>query len=914
MEASHYIKKDIVEVTKKERNFPSLDLSTTSTLTENTNQPILLIQSPKTPTLSRKLKAVSLDSDPTQKSTLEVSRDVFSVPNTPKKQLKPVSIKYNDDRPFQTASLTSDFHSVSNLKKFTSNSNISGSQLLKTLPEIMTLQDFSDSRPEPVRIKTKGLLERRGSNASLTIDLGSTSRTLDTKVMPLKNFNNIKSVSHINLSTVGVEKCSCSLPSSCEVKANKKAVAIVGRCSGTLQKSQPQLDKIDINPIKTSSPEGKTGVCKNRCYTFHKKCNCLCNFKCRRKSLSNENLYIPPCSFCQSRNGPTKCGTAVRHCKGCKKTVYPRQAGLCQSQALSEDFKLHLQNVQYLQTAGSVLSLTDLKMACEPTRVPKLHQEFWEVPLNLQEKCIVSGSQNKNRYKGVLPNEHSRVHLLGERDYIHANYIKGPDYLESCYIATQGPMSHTCEDFWEMVWNNKSNCIVMLTGLVEKGRNKCELYFPLGRTSPNSREKSFYYVTTTKVQDRFTFDFKNTKKYEEETVAFEELDEVTYGNFRIKFINKFDLGHYSLRLLELFKLDSDGDVRKIYHYWYSKWQDHKMASPEEVLELALDVLTKTNKIDGNERSKNPNDTISDNNISRKSSLDNNNLDSVSKQRPKNSQDLISNNAKNNTSEDTRKISKALRTSNWHKELAKLQEEMEEIKQNLLKKSQSALDYFTSSKDLNETSSKIENFSKKTNTNIFFSLKTRSMAQTESFDFDKTSKEEAESSYNNNLKVNNTEKNSEDETAVVTKISPRDHGNLKFKSVSTNGDSSEIFLRNETVSRPFSSKISSDRDSSSDDFQSADSLSLECDLSSSLLPKKFAELPSSTIVVHCSAGIGRTGCFLAVLNGIQQLRNNRNVDVLAILCSLRLNRGGMVQTAEQYELIHRVLKLYAETLL
>lgn len=68
--------------TKKERNFPELELTTT--------QPVLVVQSPKTPTLSRKLKAVSLDSDPPvkQSTSLEVGRDVFSMPNTPKKQLK----------------------------------------------------------------------------------------------------------------------------------------------------------------------------------------------------------------------------------------------------------------------------------------------------------------------------------------------------------------------------------------------------------------------------------------------------------------------------------------------------------------------------------------------------------------------------------------------------------------------------------------------------------------------------------------------------------------------------------------------------------------------------------------------------------------------------------------------------------
>lgn len=78
-------------------------------------------------------------------------------------------------------------------------------------------------------------------------------------------------------------------------------------------------------------------------------------------------------------------------------------------------------------------------------------------------------------------------------------------------------------------------------------------------------------------------------------------------------------------------------------------------------------------------------------------------------------------------------------------------------------------------------------------------------------------------------------------------------------------------------------------------------------------RKSNESLKLPVIVHCSAGIGRTGCFLAILNGIQQLRSNRTVDVLAILCSLRLNRGGMVQTAEQYELIHRVLSSFAESL-
>lgn len=68
------------------------------------------------------------------------------------------------------------------------------------------------------------------------------------------------------------------------------------------------------------------------------------------------------------------------------------------------------------------------------------------------------------------------------------------------------------------------------------------------------------------------------------------------------------------------------------------------------------------------------------------------------------------------------------------------------------------------------------------------------------------------------------------------------------------------------------------------------------------------------VLHCSAGIGRTGCLAAILNGLGQIRgcnDEISVDVLGIVCNLRLQRGGMVQNSEQYELIHRSLCLYQQ---
>ncbi|XP_057318195.1 tyrosine-protein phosphatase non-receptor type 7-like isoform X1 [Microplitis mediator] len=68
-----------------------------------------------------------------------------------------------------------------------------------------------------------------------------------------------------------------------------------------------------------------------------------------------------------------------------------------------------------------------------------------------------------------------------------------------------------------------------------------------------------------------------------------------------------------------------------------------------------------------------------------------------------------------------------------------------------------------------------------------------------------------------------------------------------------------------------------------------------------------------VVVHCSAGIGRTGCFIALATGMIQLARDGRVDVLGILCQMRYDRGGMIQTAEQYEFVHKALCLFEQTL-
>ncbi|KAI0208374.1 Receptor-type tyrosine-protein phosphatase R [Lamellibrachia satsuma] len=72
-------------------------------------------------------------------------------------------------------------------------------------------------------------------------------------------------------------------------------------------------------------------------------------------------------------------------------------------------------------------------------------------------------------------------------------------------------------------------------------------------------------------------------------------------------------------------------------------------------------------------------------------------------------------------------------------------------------------------------------------------------------------------------------------------------------------------------------------------------------------------PKGPVIVHCSAGIGRSGCFIATSIGMQQLREEHMVDVLGVVCAMRMDRGGMVQTNEQYRFVHQALCLYEREL-
>nr|KAG5706782.1 hypothetical protein BaRGS_004117 [Batillaria attramentaria] len=105
-----------------------------------------------------------------------------------------------------------------------------------------------------------------------------------------------------------------------------------------------------------------------------------------------------------------------------------------------------------------------------------------------QDFALMDANKVKNRYVNILPFDHTRVKLNSDddeefSDFVNANYIPGYSSPRE-YIATQGPITCTIDDFWRMIWEQKSSIIVMLSDLAEKGRPKVDLYWPTEVNSP----------------------------------------------------------------------------------------------------------------------------------------------------------------------------------------------------------------------------------------------------------------------------------------------------------------------------------------------------------------------------------------------------------------------------------------------
>jgi len=118
----------------------------------------------------------------------------------------------------------------------------------------------------------------------------------------------------------------------------------------------------------------------------------------------------------------------------------------------------------------------------------RLEQEWvglcaYEAEPNSTSIAFKVENKKKNRYPDKLPYDHNRVLLNAlvngsNSDYINASTVMDHDPRNPAYIITQGPMTHTVADFWQMVWEQGSVVIVMLSRLAENGYQLAQRYWP----------------------------------------------------------------------------------------------------------------------------------------------------------------------------------------------------------------------------------------------------------------------------------------------------------------------------------------------------------------------------------------------------------------------------------------------------
>uniref|UniRef100_W5L1Z3 protein-tyrosine-phosphatase n=1 Tax=Astyanax mexicanus TaxID=7994 RepID=W5L1Z3_ASTMX len=165
--------------------------------------------------------------------------------------------------------------------------------------------------------------------------------------------------------------------------------------------------------------------------------------------------------------------------------------------------------------------------------------------------ALLPENRGKNRYNNILPYDSTRVKLSCVdddlcSDYINASYIPGNNFRRE-YIGTQGPLPGTKDDFWKMVWEQNVHNIVMVTQCVEKGRVKCDHYWPF------------------------------------------DQDPLYYEDLIVQMLSESVLPEWTIREFKICSEDQLNHSRIVRHFHYTVWPDHGV--PETTQSLIQFVRT-----------------------------------------------------------------------------------------------------------------------------------------------------------------------------------------------------------------------------------------------------------------------------------------------------------------------------------
>ncbi|XP_050413531.1 receptor-type tyrosine-protein phosphatase alpha [Patella vulgata] len=202
----------------------------------------------------------------------------------------------------------------------------------------------------------------------------------------------------------------------------------------------------------------------------------------------------------------------------------------------------------YVNNVNKAIDVSDLRYTIErKTTKDEFSSEFQMLPKGLTKKHDVGtrpANKKKNRFLAIYPYDDTRVKLptlTGDETstYINANYIQGYKQQRK-YIATQGCLPHTINDFWRMMWDVKARRIVMLTSLAEGGKIKCSHYWP-------------------------------------------DLDKkVLFNTYQIHNKQEIRRSDYTIRIFEMTERQS-GDQREILQFHFTSWPDHGVPSVPALL-------------------------------------------------------------------------------------------------------------------------------------------------------------------------------------------------------------------------------------------------------------------------------------------------------------------------------------------
>ncbi|XP_054865436.1 receptor-type tyrosine-protein phosphatase beta-like isoform X3 [Amphiprion ocellaris] len=210
---------------------------------------------------------------------------------------------------------------------------------------------------------------------------------------------------------------------------------------------------------------------------------------------------------------------------------------------LSEEYEM----VQ-LWARGSCRSLPIFIQTSSPGSVQDLKDVGRNQPL---DSALLPENRGKNRYNNILPYDSTRVKLSYVdddpcSDYINASYIPGNNFRRE-YIATQGPLPGTKDDFWKMVWEQNIHNVVMVTQCVEKGRVKCDHYWPF------------------------------------------DQDPLYYGDLIIQMLSESVLPEWTIREFNICSEEQLSFSRLVRQFHYTVWPDHGV--PETTQSLIQFVRT-----------------------------------------------------------------------------------------------------------------------------------------------------------------------------------------------------------------------------------------------------------------------------------------------------------------------------------